>query len=498
MNPNRSELLRRKLGFLSFSAPFGLALLTAGCMGHFWRTEQRPTALDDAEARRAGALALYSKGLLLESTPPEGGNSNAVKEAALQAFRQALVLEPDSRRSLSALVSNLTDRNRFGEAQAALESYLQRRPDDAELRFEAARCADAAGHSADAARHCALLLQAHPDSRELTQALVRLHFQCGQADAALAVMRNMFERFHDDESAAQPVRWAVHFSGEEKRPSLALACLTLAIGQRTNAVERAALIAYSADCQLALGHTNAAFATLHRAYDENPASMTPLFRLGALWALRQDATNTLARLASRGPRQEAHQLILAAVHQTLKNDDAAIATLRAYYARRLCASRFPEEGFYLWYGGLLDLAKRPEQSERLFLEALAVHPGSHEIKNYLAYTWAEKGIRLEEANRLSNDALKAEPENAAYLDTKGWILFKSGRVFDALQFLLHAAKLDSEEPVILDHTGDALAAAGRENEAIAFWTRSYSQDAQAAVADKLRGRGALPQTQPAP
>lgn len=443
-------------------------------------------------------MALYTKGLLLESTSSEKGDTNAVKEAAMLAFRQALALDPDNRRTLAALASNLTDRNRFAEAQAALEDYLLRHPADAELRFEAARAADAADHPADAARHCAVLLNANPENRELAQALVRLYFQSGQSDAALATIRSLFDRFHDTESAALPVRWALHFFRAEKRPDLALNCLDMAISQRTNAVERAALITFAADNQIALGQTNAAFASLQRAYAENPSSMAPLLRMGVLWAQRPDATNRLVALARRTPNAEENQLVLAATFQALKNDDAATSTLRDYYARRLRASLFPEEGFYLWYGGLLDSMKLSEEAERLFLDALAVHPFSHEVKNYLAYTWAERGVRLDEANRLANDALQAEPENAAYLDTKGWILFKKARIFDALQFLLRAAEYDKEEPVILDHAGDALAAAGREAEAIAFWTRSYALDTQAAVADKLRKRDALPKAKSAP
>jgi hypothetical protein len=64
-----------------------------------------PFALDDGDARRAGAMALYTKGLLLESTSSEKGDTNAVKEAAMLAFRQALALDPDNRRTLAALAT---------------------------------------------------------------------------------------------------------------------------------------------------------------------------------------------------------------------------------------------------------------------------------------------------------------------------------------------------------------------------------------------------------
>ena len=491
MKPSRSDTLRRRAGFFFTLSALFFIVLASGCRLPSSPIPPPDFALSDADARRAGALALYSKGLLLESG--EGNaDTNAAKEAAVQAFHQALRLDPDNRRPLSALVSNLTDRERYDEALKELEAYLARHRDDTELQLEAARIADAAGRPDAAASHCAVILAAQPDNRELAQALTRLYFQSGQDASAFETIRAQQERFRDSDSAALPVQWAVHFTREGKQPARALRCLTLAINQRTNAAERAALITLAAESQLMLGQTNAAMASLHHAYRENPSYTSPILRLGALWSLRPDATNQLARQAQQEKNPETTLLILAATQQALDDSTGALATLRSFYARRMRAGYFPDEGFYLWLGNLIEARKVFSDTERFFLEARATHPSSDEIKNFLAYLWAEKGVRLDEANRLANEALKAEPNNGAYLDTKGWILFKSGRVFDALQLLLRAAERDKDEPVILDHVGDALSAAGRNAEAVAFWTRSHQLDPQPEVADKLRKQGVNP------
>ena len=466
----------------------------SGCVWLTPKTSKPDFALTEADARQAGALALYSKGLLLESDENKS-NTNALKEAAIQAFRQALLLEPDNRRALAALVSSLTDRGLYSEALRVLEGHLARHPDDTEMRLEAARAADAANLASHAAQHCAALLAAQPDNRELAQALIRLYFQADQATDAFALIRAQYERFRDSDSMATPVQWAIHFAREGKDPARALECLNLAIGQRTNIAERAALITFAAESQVALGQTNAAIASLHRAYQEDPASTAPILRLGSIWAQRPNATHHLSRLAQQEKAPETTLLILAATQQALDDDIGAIASLRAYYARRMRAGYFPEESFYLWLGGLLESQKASDDVEPFLKNALAVHPSSHELKNFLAYLWAEKSIHLDEANRLANEALKAAPENAAYLDTKGWILFKSGRAFDALQFLLRAAEAEKDEPEILDHVGDVLCAVGRENEAVSFWKRSGTLDPQPAINEKLRKHGVtLPKT----
>ena len=494
MIPIRSEILCRRVSVCSLWFFFFSALLY-GCAWLSPKQDKDAFVLNDADARRAGALALYSKGLMLEGDEQKSTNTNAVaKEASVLAFRQALQLEPDNRKALAALVSSLTERERYKEALQVLEGYLDRHPDDLEMRLEAARAAEAANEPDRAASHCAAILALQPDNRELAQALVRLYFQSDQTTRALRLCRDLYARFHDRESASLPVQWAVYFSSEGRQPERAMDCLRLALTQRTNSAERAALISLMAEDQMLLGQTNAAETSLLRAFRENPSSTTPILRLGTLWSRRADATNTLARRAKgRGEKAETAQLMLAATQQALDNNTAAIITLREFIDKRRSENRTPGESYYLWLCSLVEDQKKTGETVPLLREALALYPASHELKNFLAYLWAEQGSHLEEANRLVNEALAAEPKNAAYLDTKGWILFKSGRAYDALQFLLKAADTDKDEPEILDHAGDVLNAIGRESEAIIFWKRSLQLDPQPAVAEKLKKHGATTQ-----
>lgn len=491
MKPIRSDVTSLRIGAFSFLSFLFFCALFSGCAFPRAAGNKPEFSLPDSEARQAGALALYAKGLLLESG--ESADTNTARTAAREAFRQAVSLDPDNRRPLAALVSNLEESERYAEALDALEAFLARHPGEAELRLEAARIADAAARPADAARHCAALLKGQPDNRELAQALTRLYFQSDQPDQALRLIREQHERFRDKASAALPVQWAIQLTREGQHPERALGCIGLALPLRTNAAERAALITLAAENHFMLGQTNAALSNLHRAYRMNPSANTAILRLGSFWAERPGATNRLARQAQKERDPRTTLLILAATCQALKDHAAAAAVLKDVYARSMRAGYFPPEAFYLWLGSLLETTRAFGEAERLFRDARAAHPSSHEIKNFLAYMWAESGVRLGEAGRLIDEALLAEPDNAAYLDTKGWVLFKESRFYDALQFLLKAAELDKEEPVILDHAGDALNAIGRESEAVAFWTRSHQLDPAPAVAEKLRKHGAAPE-----
>lgn len=76
---------------------------------------------------------------------------------------------------------------------------------------------------------------------------------------------------------------------------------------------------------------------------------------------------------------------------------------------------------------------------------------AHIAKNNLAYIYAEFEENLYEAMFLIHDALEVDPENSAYLDTKGWILFKCGNVYQAKEYLDRAQANNRYNEVIKGH-----------------------------------------------
>jgi tetratricopeptide (TPR) repeat protein len=75
--------------------------------------------------------------------------------------------------------------------------------------------------------------------------------------------------------------------------------------------------------------------------------------------------------------------------------------------------------------------------------------------NYLAYTYAETGSNLDEAQKLAERALQLQPQDGYILDTVGWIHFKRGDVEEAIKYLEAAVKAKADESIIAEHLGDA-------------------------------------------
>ena len=47
--------------------------------------------------------------------------------------------------------------------------------------------------------------------------------------------------------------------------------------------------------------------------------------------------------------------------------------------------------------------------------------------NNLGYLWADENKRLGRAEKMIREAVAAEPDNAAYRDSLGWVLFRLGK-----------------------------------------------------------------------
>ncbi len=75
--------------------------------------------------------------------------------------------------------------------------------------------------------------------------------------------------------------------------------------------------------------------------------------------------------------------------------------------------------------------------------------------NYLAYTYAELNRDLSAAEELSRRALEMQPNDGYILDTVGWVLFKKGKMEEAIRYLERAYREKSDEAVIAEHLGDA-------------------------------------------
>ncbi len=97
------------------------------------------------------------------------------------------------------------------------------------------------------------------------------------------------------------------------------------------------------------------------------------------------------------------------------------------------------------------------------------------ITNALGYTLADHKRELPRAEQLIREALAAQPDNPALLDSFGWVLYRRGQFAAALPPLERAFRLLHDGDVGA-HWGEALWAAGQKAAARTAWQRALASD----------------------
>ena len=122
--------------------------------------------------------------------------------------------------------------------------------------------------------------------------------------------------------------------------------------------------------------------------------------------------------------------------------------------------------------------------------AIKLDPHHADALNYLGYSYAERGIRMDQAVSLTKQAVALKPENGYYVDSLGWAFFKSGQVAEALVELKRAAALVGDDPVIYEHLGDIYATQQRLSDAREAWLHALELDpTNLKLMDRFREQG---------
>ncbi|AWH32098.1 hypothetical protein C1930_04000 [Stenotrophomonas sp. SAU14A_NAIMI4_8] len=143
-------------------------------------------------------------------------------------------------------------------------------------------------------------------------------------------------------------------------------------------------------------------------------------------------------------------------------------------ARGLAA--YPDENALL-YARALAWERRDDiaRAEADLRKILVTEPENVPALNALGYTLADRTGRYQEALELIDRARVAEPDNAAIVDSYGWVLYRLGRNEEALVQLRRAWTL-AKDPEIAAHVGEVLWVLGKHDEARHFFDEAAKLD----------------------
>lgn len=115
-------------------------------------------------------------------------------------------------------------------------------------------------------------------------------------------------------------------------------------------------------------------------------------------------------------------------------------------------------------------------AEKDLTKSLDILPEQAHVLNYLAYSWVEKGIKIQKALKMLKRATNLKQNDGYIIDSLGWAYFANKNYVDAEKFLQRAVELMPRDPVINDHYGDSLFMVNKDIQARYFWKYVLSLD----------------------
>ncbi|BBO59445.1 tetratricopeptide repeat protein [Mycoavidus sp. B2-EB] len=210
----------------------------------------------------------------------------------------------------------------------------------------------------------------------------------------------------------------------------------------------------------------------------NPASaqyMPALFARVQLLA-KAGKVNEARKLLADLPNQEPRLKILAA-----RTDGALLAEAQRYVEAEATLARiyktYPNEPDVLYdYAMLAEKNRHYTLMENLLRRLMMLQPDNPNAYNALGYSLAERGQRLNEADKLIEKASSLAPDDAFIMDSLGWVKYRLGNTQQAAQLLRRAYQLQPNAEIGA-HLGEVLWVQGLQVEAKQIWRAATKLEA---------------------
>ncbi len=137
--------------------------------------------------------------------------------------------------------------------------------------------------------------------------------------------------------------------------------------------------------------------------------------------------------------------------------------------------------------------KKTDKAIGILKDLVEKYPENPTYNNDLGYVMADNNKDLDEAEKLIRKALDLErairkklklqgnddKDNASYLDSLGWVLFKKGKLEEAKKALEEAVKQEEgqQSSEILDHYAEVQVALKQKPEAVKLWQKALDLEA---------------------
>lgn len=528
--PEASVLLEKEVaaGDTDFDTLSALLSLHAQA-GEVERAEELGRRLVQEHPEESGAYLALGGVLEIQRRPDE----------AEQLYRRALKRQPEDPRLYEALARLAQGKGRADEEVSLLEHQLELSPGDPSVLARLAEVHIGRQSWPKAIAAVEELVHYQPENIQARIQLGSLYLQQGLFDAAI-------ETF--EEAALEP-SLSVEMRSEVR---LRLGAAYLRAARVDDAIETFAEIVRDeqepADRRAMAQAQLGALYVQQRRPEEAIATLAPLaetsgldtgtdahvgYFLGLAHALAGDSGRAIELLEGIPPESANYEDAQLSLMRVLEEDGRfvdAIAALDRVLARDDQLDYRMRRAELLQRAGDLPaaealmqdlIARHPDQRATLYYElgviymnagdetravatmqrALKLEADNPAVLNFIGYTWADNGERLDEAERMIRRAIATRPEDGMIVDSLGWVLYKQGLAHQkagreaqaqaafsgALRELERAQTLlDPDDATIARHIGDVYRTLARFEDALQAYERALDLRPKPADASEIR------------
>ncbi|MEM9255981.1 MAG: tetratricopeptide repeat protein [Pseudomonadota bacterium] len=345
-------------------------------------------------------------------------------ELALQRLETTLALEPGLHEALlveARILTVMGDSNPY----ARIQQTLKQNPDDKLLRLQFARLL-AATDMEGARDQFEVLAKQEPNDPDILYSLALISRELGELDAATNYLQQLI-------ATGQRTNEAYYYLGRI---------------EEQNAQPERALEAY-------------------RQVGNSREFIAANSRIGNILIERDDLQESRDWFADLRIRYPARLIDLYGLESETLTQYGYIDDAKELVDEALAIA--PESSALLYNRAMLSEKQGDlDAMEKDLRTIIDSDPDNATALNALGYTLTNRTDRHEEALQLITKALALQPNEPAILDSMGWVLFRTGRYEEALDYLSRAYE-EFPDPEVAAHLGEVLWVIGDRDMARTIW-----------------------------
>lgn len=418
-----------------------------------WRALWLQGAARFSSGHSAEALPPLERACALDSTQSEVLRTTARvaetlgrADVAERAWRRLVQVDEDDGEAWFQIAATEARRGDFRQAEASLDRAMELNPTRPGLVFLQGWVKENLGDLPAAIELYRRHLAVHTDDAGTRRRLVGLYLRSDRLEEAYAEGKHVADADpNDPESLQLQADLALRTKRTPEGDRILLHLRSISPGEPENTARAVVVLA-----------RNGRGPEAARIADEwamhHPGELAgPLLAVRAWSAAGMpDSAVTRARRAlAMAPDSTEPRRLLA---RALQDAGHYAESEREWLALR---QRLPgEPGVLLDLGGCRERAGDVDGAIAAGRDALKLLPDWAPALNFLGYVMADHNRELSDARKLIEHALQRDPENGAYIDSFGWVLYRLGRYPEARAQLERAVRLTGGDPVVREHLGD--------------------------------------------